>query len=144
MRHYIVHNPCRNLVCLLLITFDLRTSKFCWGSLFLIFWLLQPQFVLNFVLISVSSTFEIMRNQNKKSRHWKTILIISILRRSLYIYPRLLTTMHFVVSHSPCPQVEEVNFFVAQWFYNIQQTFSLFFSLSLSLFLNWRSSAKMA
>ena len=33
--------------------FFIRTSKFCRGSLFLIFWLFQPQFVFNFVLISV-------------------------------------------------------------------------------------------
>ena len=34
--------------------FFIRTSKFCRGSLLLFFWLLQPQFVLNFVLIYLS------------------------------------------------------------------------------------------
>ena len=42
-----------------------------------------------------------MRNQNKKTRNWKTMLVVCILRRSLYIYLRLLTTRHFVLSYSP-------------------------------------------
>ena len=57
------------------------------------------------------------------------MLIVCILRRSLYIYPRLLTTVHFVLSSSPRPQAAELNFF-----YQVE-TFLLLFSLCLSLFL---------
>ena len=56
--------------------FFIRTSKFCRGSLFFIFWLLQPQFVLlKFVLISVSGLkwWEI---KTKLTRHWKQCYII--------------------------------------------------------------------
>ena len=67
----------------------IRTSKFCRGPLIVLnFWQPQPQYVLNFAHISVSVLkWEI---KNKKIIHWKTILILCILRRSLYIYPRLL------------------------------------------------------
>ena len=64
--------------------FVLRTSKFCRDSLFLIFWLLQPQFVLNFVLISVSGLkWEIKtKRQGIEKQCW------SIVWGDLYIYPR--------------------------------------------------------
>ena len=109
--------------CLQVVTrfFYIKTSKFCRVSLFLILWLLQPQFVLsfvlNFVLISVSGLkWEIKtKRQGIQKQCWSSVSV----RTSLYIYPKLLPTVYFVLSRSPRPQVAEVNSFVAQQFYKI-------------------------
>ena len=60
--------------------FFIRTSKFCRGSSFLIFWMLHPRYV----LISACERFETKRNQNKNTQI-KTMLIVCIFRRSLII-----------------------------------------------------------
>ena len=59
--------------------FSIRTSKFCWGSLFFkICWLLQPQFVLNlFLFLYVSAlTWEIKtKRQGIEKQCWSSVFL---------------------------------------------------------------------
>ena len=64
-----------------------------------------------------------MRYQNKKtiSRHWETMLNVCILRRSLYIYPRFLTTVHFVLSHNSRHKLQRSIFLLPNHFTKISK-----------------------
>ena len=66
--------------------FTIRSSKFCRVSLFLIF-LAASASICSYSRRTLTLLFcercEMMRNQNKNTRHWKTLLIFCILRRSL-------------------------------------------------------------
>ena len=108
--------------------FFIRTTKFCPGSLFLIFWLLQPQFVLNFVLISVSGLkWEI----NTDRLYFKQIC--SFIQDYL---PLCILSSLAVLAH----RLQRLNFLLPNDFIRFSEvsTWNIFtfFSLTLSFFLN--------
>ena len=115
--------------CSLYTLFFIRTSKFCRSSLFLIFWLLQPQFVLNFVLISVSGLkWEIKKTKDKALKNNADRLYFE----EISVYLSKITVLAHWLQKSMfcCPTIlqDSVKFQL--------ETFSDFSSFSLSLFLN--------
>ena len=90
----------------------IRTSKFCRGSLFLIFWLLQPLFFLNrFLFLWAVWNGEKSKQKDKALKNNVDRLCFEEISAH---YLRLLLTVHFVLSRSPRPQAAEINFFVDQ------------------------------
>ena len=122
--------------------FFIRTSKFCRDSLFLIFWVLQPQFVLNLFLFLWACSLKWWEIKTKRqgiekqcwsSVFWGDLCTFISNYRPLWIRVSFGTITDTIISENRCFCVFTVH--IANVNYKIS-TLSIFFSLNLSLFLN--------